>query len=300
MSVKAPVGFVGLGRIGAVMAARLAEAGYPLVVCDPDAAACRRFVERGARVADSPLQLANEVEIAFLSLPTPPVLQAVALGADGLAAGTRLRVAVDLSTTGPRVARDVGAALSASGKVLLDAPVSGGVTGAAAGTLTLMVSGPEAAVAEVTPMLELLGRQIFVMGTEAGLGQTMKLVNNMIAACCAVASFEATVFGAKEGLSAERMLDVLNVSSGRNFATLEKMPKSVLPGTFPPGFATELMLKDINLGVAEADASGARLCMAKSAQTFFQSAVGQGFAGKDYAETIKLFEEWAGAVVRAR
>lgn len=300
MSAKAPIGFVGLGRIGAVMAARLAQAGYPLVVCDTDAAACGSFEERGARVAPTPLQLANAVEIAFLSLPTPPVLQAVALGPDGLAEGTKLRVVVDLSTTGPRAAREVGAALSSSGKVLVDAPVSGGVTGAAAGTLTLMISGRDDAVAEVTPMLEQLGKQLFVMGAEPGLGQTMKLVNNMIAACCAVASFEATVFGAKEGLPAERMLDVLNVSSGRNFATLEKMPKSVLPGTFPPGFATELMLKDVNLGVAEADASGARLCMAKSAQEFFQQAVGQGFAGKDYAETIKLFEGWAGASVRSR
>ncbi|MGA0599046.1 NAD(P)-dependent oxidoreductase [Enterovirga sp. CN4-39] len=299
MSVKAPVGFVGLGRIGAVMASRLAQAGYPLVVCDVDSAACRRLEQSGARIASTPLQLANEVEVTFLSLPTPRILQEVVTGAEGLAGGSKLRVVVDLSTTGPRVAREVCAALRSSGKELIDAPVSGGVAGAAAGTLTLMVAGSNEAVTEVTPMLQQLGKQLFVMGLEPGLGQTMKLVNNMIAACCAVASFEATVFGAKEGLPANRMLEVLNVSSGRSFATLEKMPKSVLPGTFPPGFATELMLKDVNLGVTEADASGAQLRLTKAAQGFFQQAVEEGFAAKDYAETIKMFEGWAGAVVRS-
>lgn len=297
---KVALGFVGLGRIGSAMAARLLDAGHPLVVYDTSLEACERFRARGARVATGPVEIANEVEIVFLSLPTPPVLEAVALGPGGLIEGEKLRIAVDLSTTGPRVACDVGTALAASGKVLVDAPVSGGVTGAAAGTLTLMVSGRDDAVAEVTPMLEQIGRQIFVMGSEPGLGQTMKLVNNMIAACCAVASFEATVFGAKRGLDAAQMLEVLNVSSGRSFATLEKMPRSVLPGTFPSGFATELMLKDVRLGVAEAEAEGALLCVAKAAEAFFERAVEDGYAGRDYAETIRVFEEQAGAAVRSR
>ncbi len=299
MTSPTRIGFIGLGRIGGVMAERLLKAGYGLVVCDTNPEARDRFSALGAEVADTPAALADAVEIAFLSLPMPSVLQTVCLGENGLNEGGRLQVAVDLSTSGPAVVREIAEVFAQSGKTLVDAPVSGGVPGAAAGTLALMASGPSAALDRVRPMFEVLAKEIFVMGEETGLGQTMKLVNNMVLASCAVASFEATVFGVKAGLSADRMLEVINVSSGRNFATMQKMPNSVLPGTFPPGFATELMLKDVSLAVDEAEGLGARLWMGSAARAFFEHAVSQGYTSQDYSETIKILEDRAGAAVRS-
>lgn len=300
MTTQTRIGFIGLGRIGGVMAERLLTAGYGLVVCDTNQEACDRFRVLGAEVAETPAALADAVEIAFLSLPMPSVLQTVCLGENGLNEGGRLQVAVDLSTSGPAIVREIAGVFEQSGKALVDAPVSGGVTGAAAGTLALMASGAPAALDRVMPMFEVLAKDVFVMGDQAGLGQTMKLVNNMVAACCSIASFEATVFGVKAGLSADRMLEVLNVSSGRNFATMQKMPNSVLPGTFPPGFATELMLKDVSLAVDEAESSGAHLWMGTAARAFFEHAVSQGYTAQDYAETIKILESRAGAEVRSK
>ncbi|MDF1791585.1 MAG: NAD(P)-dependent oxidoreductase [Thalassobaculaceae bacterium] len=300
MTSETRIGFIGLGRIGGVMAERLLKAGYGLVVCDTNPEACDRFRAMGAEVVETPVALADTVEIAFLSLPMPSVLKTVCLGADGLNGGRKMKVAVDLSTSGPAIVREVAAIFEQSGKALVDAPVSGGVTGAAAGTLALMASGSGEALDRVKPMFDVLAKDVFIMGDEVGLGQTMKLVNNMVAACCSIASFEATVFGVKAGLSADRMLEVMNVSSGRNFATMQKMPNSVLPGTFPAGFATELMLKDVSLAVDEAETSGARLWMGTAARAFFEHAVSQGYTDQDYAETIKILESRAGVEVRSK
>jgi 3-hydroxyisobutyrate dehydrogenase len=235
----------------------------------------------------------------FTSLPTPAVYLDVLIGREGLIEGDRATIVVDLSTIGTSAATAAGDALAARSISLVDAPVSGGAHGAEHGTLTVMISGDQAAYEIVRPILTHIGPKTFYLGDRPGLAQSMKLVNNMLAAVGAVASFETLVMGHRAGLGAQDMLDVVNVSSGRNFATLEKIPRSVLSGAFPLGFSTELLLKDVSLGIAEAEKLGVPLWMTHAARDFLAFAVTQGDGQKDYSATIRHFEAWAGTTLRS-
>ena len=295
-SDMAAIGFVGLGQMGSRMAARLVDAGADVLAFDVDDDALAALARRGARAAASPADVAAEAAIILCSLPRPEIVERVVLGENGLAGGI-VEVIVDLSTTGPTKSTEIAGQLRTFGIDLVDAPVSGGVGGAEAGTLTLMVAGDPAACARVDPILRLLGTNIFMIGDEPGLGQKMKLVNNMLCAANAVVAFEALVMGVKGGLDATRMLEVINASSGRSFITTDKVPQCILPRTFPPRFATELLLKDMKLGVAEAHAVGAPLWMMESALRFIAEAIGEGDPKADYASLIRYFERRAGVEV---
>jgi len=291
------IGFVGLGQMGSRMAQRLVAAGYDVVAFDVDAAAIARLVEAGASAAKSPQALAEVCEIVLCSLPRPEVVEEVILGANGLADGRAIKLVVDLSTTGSVKLAHVAAVLASKGIALVDAPVSGGVGAAEGGTLTFMIAGEPAARAEAEPILQRLGSHLFVIGDTPGLGQKMKLINNMLCAANAVAAFEALVIGVKGGLEAETMLKVINVSSGRSFITTDKAPQCVLPRTFPPRFATELLLKDLRLGVEEARADAAPLWMMEAALEFVSTAIVEGDPTADYASLIRYFERRAGVEV---
>ena len=174
------LGFIGVGKMGAPMAGRLLDAGHTLTLFDARDAAMRPLVQRGARQAASVAAVAGEVETVLVSLPTPDIVRQVA---EALPAKVRLRTFVDLSTTGPRVARDIAALLAAKGIAAVDAPVSGGVGGAQKGSLAVMFSGPQDRRAALEPVLKVFGK-LFYLGTEPGLGQTMKLCNNLLSAAC--------------------------------------------------------------------------------------------------------------------
>ncbi len=287
------IGFIGLGNMGSRMASRLIAAGHPLVVRDLDSAAVQRLAGKGAVAAQSITEVANRVEVIFCSLPTPAAVDTVMTGQDGIIHGTAVKIVVDLSTTGTTKSVQMGKALVAHGIQLLDAPVSGGTMGAESGSLAIMASGAASAYATAEPMLKIIGKNIFYLGAEPGLGQTMKLVNNMLAAACMIASFEALVMGAKAGLDAKTMLDVLNVSTGRNGATLDKIPQCVLNRNFPMRFATELLYKDVKLGVEEAENLGAVLWVIPAAKQFLTFAVNQGDGPLDTGTMIHHFERWA-------
>lgn len=291
------IGFVGLGQMGSRMARRLVDAGLDVVVFDVDAAAVAKLVEDGASAAESPHALADLCEIVLCSLPRPDVVEHVVLGTGGLAEGRSIKLVVDLSTTGSVKLAQITAVLASNNIALLDAPVSGGIGAAEAGTLTFMIAGEPAARDRVQAILQCLGSNLFVIGDTPGLGQKMKLINNMLCAANAVAAFEALVIGVKGGLEAETMLNVINVSSGRSFITTDKVPQCVLPRTFPPRFATELLLKDVKLGVAEARLNAAPLCMMDAALDLLATAIEEGDPTADYANLIKYFERRAGVEV---
>ncbi|WP_133775255.1 NAD(P)-dependent oxidoreductase [Enterovirga rhinocerotis] len=293
------IGFIGLGAMGSRIAARLTKTEHALVVCDIDPERTAPLRALGATVAASPRDVATAADLVFTSLPTPAVYLDVLVGPGGVIEGGRARIVVDLSTIGASAAARAGEALAARSIKLIDAPVSGGAHGAEHGTLTIMVSGDKPAFETVRPVLAHIGPKTFYLGDKPGLAQSMKLVNNMLAAVGAVASFETLVMGHRAGLGAQEMLDVVNVSSGRNFATLEKIPRSVLSGAFPPGFSTELLLKDVTLGIAEAEKLGVPLWMTHAARDFLAFAVTQGDGPKDYAATIQHFEGWAGTELRS-
>jgi 3-hydroxyisobutyrate dehydrogenase len=162
-----------------------------------------------------------------------------------------------------------------------------------------MAAGDRQAFETIESLLRLLGRNVFYIGSVPGLGQSMKLVNNMLAATNALAAFETLVMGAKAGLDPQVMLDVINVSSGRNSATLDKVPQCVLSRTFPLRFATELLYKDVRLCTEEAEEAGSLLWLGQTVKQILAFAVAQGDGGKDYATIIQHFERWAGATVGA-
>src|SRR5215468_1931611 len=249
------IGFIGLGNMGFHMARRLIEAGHSLVVTDTRREAVDKLVALGARAAPSAVAVADAVETVIASLPTPDIVLAVATGPGGVIEGKRIKRFVDTSTTGAVMAQRIFEALKARGIVQIDSPVSGGVTGAAKGTLAVMASGPRADVEAVEPALKVIGR-VFFIGEQPGAGQTMKLANNFLSATAMAATSEAMVMGVKAGLDPSIMVDVINAGSGRNTATEDKFPKRVLPGTFDLGFTSGLMMKDVGLALSEAKALG--------------------------------------------
>ena len=244
------IGFIGLGNMGRPMARRLIEAGHSLVVYDTRNDATAPLVALGARLASSPQDVADRVETVMASLPEPHVVTKVATGEGGVIRGKRVKRFIDLSTTGSRVAIEIAATLAKNNIVQIDAPVSGGVAGAEKGTLAVMVSGPSAEIALVKDALAVFGK-VFVIGEKPGMGQTMKLANNVLSACNMAASCEAVVLAAKSGIDPKVAVDVMNAGSGRNSATSDKWPREMLPRTFNWGFATALMTKDVRLALAE-------------------------------------------------
>jgi 3-hydroxyisobutyrate dehydrogenase-like beta-hydroxyacid dehydrogenase len=292
------LGFIGVGRMGALMTERLLAAGHGVVVTDPSEAAVAALVQRGAARAGSAAEVASNADIVFASLPSPAVVEAVALGNDGVVQGSRAKIFVDLSTTGSRVAVRVAEGLAAKDIIAVDCPVSGGLAGAKNGTLAVMVSCPKATYETLQPILAIFGK-LFYVGDRPGAAQTLKLVNNLLAACAMAISAEGMVMGMKAGLDPRVMIDVINVSSGRNSAIQDKFPKSVLPGTFDFGFMTGLSYKDVRLCLDEAEAMGIPMVVGSAVRQML--AVTNALYGpeSDFTSIVRSVESWAGVEVRA-
>jgi 3-hydroxyisobutyrate dehydrogenase len=279
------IGFIGLGKMGRRMAARLISTDQPVVVFDSNPGAIEHLAALGAEAAASASALARRVDRVFLSLPTPDVVETVATQLlDG-----SVRIVVDLSTTGPSVARRISAAFKPARIALVDAPVSGGTTGAEQGTLTIMVSGDQRAVTDMQPWLSSLGRQ-FYLGDEPGRAQIMKVINNTLCAAANVSAFEGLVLGAKLGLDPQMMLEVINASSGRSFATEIKIPQCILDRTFPMRFTTTLLAKDVRLCIDEGERLGMPMPVSTQVHKFLQQGVEAGLGEADYAQLITLVE----------
>jgi 3-hydroxyisobutyrate dehydrogenase-like beta-hydroxyacid dehydrogenase len=289
-------GFVGLGHMGGAMARRLLAAGVPLTVYDRDISAREAFSSLGATVVADAKTVADHASIVFVCLPSPEATRDVA---NQLVAGSSLRVLVETSTVGPAAVRELALSLSNRGAATVDAPVSGGPRGAEAGTLAIMHSGQPDVVAEVLPLLRAIAGRVFHVGSEPGLAQLCKLVNNMISAAGMIAACEAMVVGVKAGLDAEMLLAAVNAGSGRNSATLDKFPASILPGTFDYGGPMGLMLKDLALYLEEARAQGVESALAPAVLGAWQEAVRRNGAEADYSMVIRHFEIDAGVQVRA-
>ncbi len=290
-------GFIGLGNMGRPMAGRLIDAGHSLVVHDVRESVVEDFVGRGAKKASSPAELASMVETIFLSLPTPPVVEAVAVGENGLISGEKVRRVVDLSTTGPQMAESISEKFQSRNVHWLDCPVSGGVGGAKAGTVAVMFSGQSADYEDLLPVLKVIGKPFYI-GDKPGLAQMMKLVNNCLSAAAMALSSEAVVMGAKAGIPPKVIIDVINAGSGRNTATLQKFPQSILPGTFDYGFATGLMHKDVSLFMQEARRMGLSLEGCQVVFDIWQKALDKLGPESDFTKIVTLMEEQAGVEVR--
>lgn len=293
------IGFIGLGNMGFPMAARLIEAGYPLTVFDTRPEIVAAAVELGAQAASSPRDVADRAETVLASLPSVQASRDVATGPDGVIEGRRVKRFVDLSTVGSRAARQIQAQLAERGIAMLDSPVSGGVAGATKGTLALMVSGPCDEFDLIEPVLTRLGTPFFV-DTKPGAGQTMKLVNNLLAATALATTCEVIVMGVKAGLDPSVMIDVINAGSGATNASRDKFPNSILPRSFDYGFATGLMVKDVRLYLEEATALGLSPEVAAAVGRLWELVMREQGPDSDFTSAIKPIEAAAGVIVDGR
>lgn len=291
------LGFIGIGKMGGPMSGRLLDAGHTLTVFDSREAALQPLVDRGARQAKSAAAVASDAETVLVSLPTPDIVKQVALGAEGIVSGSKVKNFVDLSTTGPRVAREIAAGLAAKGITAVDSPVSGGVQGAKKGTLAVMLACPQDRRALLEPVLKVFGN-LFYLGDKPGLGQTMKLANNLLSATAMAISSEAIVMGVKAGLDPRVMLDVINAGSGRNTATQDKFPRAILSRSFDYGFTNGLMYKDVKLCVEEAEAIGVPMWVGSAVRQLWSYTCSRMGAETDFTTVVRCVEEWAGVEVK--
>jgi 3-hydroxyisobutyrate dehydrogenase-like beta-hydroxyacid dehydrogenase len=290
------IGFIGVGKMGEPMAGRLIDAGYRIHVFDLRKEALAAIISKGAVVAVSPADVASKVETVLVSLPTPDIVKTVVLGAEGLAEGSRLETYVDLSTTGPSVAAEVAAALAEKGITTLDAPVSGGVTGARKGTLAVMVSGPPELCDQLRPIFEVIGRY-FHVGDKPGMGQLMKLANNMLSATAMAASAEVMVMGVKAGLDPRVMIEVINAGTGANTAIRDKFPQAIMTRRFDYGFSTGLMYKDVKLCLDAAERLHTPMWVGSAVRQLWLETNGQFGPDSDFTRIAQLIEQWAGVQV---
>jgi 3-hydroxyisobutyrate dehydrogenase-like beta-hydroxyacid dehydrogenase len=293
------LGFVGIGRMGGPIVGRLLDAGYELIICDANEDALIPLLNKGAVRANTPKDVADLAAIVLVSLPTPEVVAAVGLGDTGLVHGSAVRIVIDLSTTGPEVAKKLAGGLAQRSITALDCPVSGGVAGAAKGTLALMVAGDPDHARQVKPILDHLGKQIYV-GPEPGMAQTMKVINNLLSVTALVATSEALVMGTKAGLDPDTMVEVINAGSGRSNASEIKIPNFVLSRRFDFGFALGLSAKDIRLCMEAADTLGIPMPVAQAVRRFLDAAAEKLGYQADMTEMIRVIEEQVGIEVRGK
>jgi 2-hydroxy-3-oxopropionate reductase len=287
-------GFLGVGNMGQPMAGRLLDGGHSLTIHDINEAAMRPLLERQARRAESPRALADACETVFVSLPTLAAFRAVAFGDDGLIHGKALKLLVNTCTVGVPFVREVEQAMNARGITVVDCPISGGPPGARAGTLSVMVSGDPAAIARIRPMITLWGRTLTVAGDKAGAAQVLKLTNNILSAVALAATAEAFVMGAKGGLDPEVMVAAINAGSGRNSATESKFPLAVLNRQFNFGAEMHILMKDIDLAIAQGEALGVPMWVCQAARLVFKHAMFQGAAKDDLTTIVQHIERDAG------
>jgi 3-hydroxyisobutyrate dehydrogenase len=286
------VGFVGLGNMGRPMSRNLAAAGFGLVVRDIDLERQAEIAaELGCAAAGAPAGLSG-CETVVTMLPTGRDVRSVMLEWEGglalaLRPGT---VVVDMSSSDPTGTRELGAALAEHDVALVDAPVSGGVPRAEAGTLAIMVGGDdEGAIEKVRPLFETMGEHVFRTGP-LGSGHAMKALNNFIAAACYTAAAEAVLIAARFGLDPAVLVDVLNASTGRSFNTEVNFPRNVLPRTFASGFALGLLAKDVGIASDLADAVRVDAPLSRLIAALWREAAEAEGPLRDHTEAIKHWE----------
>jgi len=246
------VGWIGLGQMGHRMARHVVDAGYPLIVAD---VASTDLAPAGAKIAASNLDVGKQADIVILSVPDGAASLAVCQDLIAAKPGT-VDLVIDSSTIGIKAAREAHRRLEAEGIAYIDAPVSGGIAGAEAASLSVILGCDPALIDRVSPLLSCIGGHLFHVGTEPGMGQAVKLLNNFLSATAMAATSEAMAFGTAAGLDMQTILDVVNRSTGENTASRDKFPARVVTGGYDAGFAAAMMAKDVRLYREEVKEAG--------------------------------------------
>ena len=288
------IGFIGLGNMGGPMAANLVKAGHEVAAFDMSGAAVEKAVAAGARSRASAVDTAREAEVVVTMLPAGQHVRQIYLGDGGILKQAKAETLfIDSSTIDVQTARDVHAAAKLTGVDFLDAPVSGGVGGAAAGTLTFMVGGDEVAFGRAKPILEKMGKNIFHAGG-AGNGQAAKICNNMLLAISMIGTCEAFVLAEKLGLDHETLFKISSTASGQCWSLTSYCPVPGPVATSPAnrnyqaGFTGSMMLKDLKLAQNAAQASGAATPLGAQATALYSMFEAAGAGGRDFSGIIQM------------
>lgn len=292
------VGFVGLGVMGAPMAANILKHGHELTVFDLSQQAVDRLVKAGAKAAKTPREVGAASDFVVTMLPEPQHVEQAVLGAEGIAAGLKAGgIVIEMSTIDPATSRRVGDALRAQGKDLVDSPVGKTSEHAVTGTLTLMVGGLQAAIDKAMPVLKCMGTDTYFCGGP-GTGHAMKMTNNLLATTIMCANTEALAIGVKNGLTLELMQEVMRTTMAWNQQLAVAMPKKAFLGDDSPGFAIRLACKDVRLACEAAEGMGFTAHVGRGAQATMDNAIGMGLGDRDTAALMFIREKALGIEVR--
>ena len=296
METKTTVGFIGLGNMGKPMAENVLKAGYPLVVYNRTASKAASLQAAGARVAASPAEAAKGADVTITMVSDPAALEAVVLGPNGVLAGARRgSTLVDMSTVSPAAIAKIAAAAQERGVRLLESPVTGGVSAAAGGSLTLMVGGDADLLERLRPLLSTMATKIVHLGP-LGAGSNMKLATQVLGAAIVVGLAEVMAFGVKAGLDPAAMLEVLSERS----RLVASRTKPILTGDFRPQFSTQLAHKDVTLALEAARGVGAPMFLGAAVREVLTAGMAKGLGDQDYASIVTLFEGLTGVSCRAK
>ena len=290
------VGFIGVGNMGNPMAYNVLKAPFAMTVFDMSEKAMENLVQAGARAAKSAKEVVQSAEIVLTSLPASPDVEAVYLEPGGLVDSAKPgTILIDLSSVLPSTPRKIEPRAKAKGLFFLEAPVSGGVSGARAGTLAIMVGGDAEPLARAKPVLSAMGPNIFHVGP-VGAGNTVKAINNMMACVNSCAMMEGLALGVKAGLDPMTIYDVVKASSGGSKA-LERIPKAIVPRDFEPGFKVQLMNKDLETFSTIAKELHVPVSFANVAQRYQQAALAAGLGEQDTTVVMTIIERLAAVKV---
>ncbi|AJA46385.1 2-(hydroxymethyl)glutarate dehydrogenase [Clostridium pasteurianum DSM 525 = ATCC 6013] len=286
------IGFIGLGVMGKNMANNILKKGYELKVYDLSENVVKEFKEKGALVGESPAEVAKGADIVMTSLPNSEIVKSVILGEKGIlesaSAGT---VIIDLSSITPKTIQHIAKEAEKKGVEVIDAPVSGGSTGAEKGTLTIMAGGKEEVFNDVKKVLKSIGEKIYYVGS-VGAGDTVKLVNNLLLGANMAAVSEALTLGMKAGLDTDILFEIISKSSGNSYALTSKYERFIKEKNFKPGFMIDLQYKDLQLAVDTAKDLKMPLIIGNLTQQMYQMARSEGMGKEDISAMMKLYEKW--------
>lgn len=298
------LGFIGIGVMGRPMTLNLLKAGHSVTIYarNPEKAEVQEVIQAGAKLAPSPRAVAIASEIVITMVPNSPQVEEVVTGPQGLLEGARKGlIIVDMSTIAPSVSRQMAEAAEARGVHFLDAPVSGGSQGAINGTLSIMVGGEQETFEQVRPIFEAMGKKesIFYVGNH-GSGEVVKLINNLLAANIAAAIAETFVLGVKAGGDVDTIAKIVGASTGASWQLANQFPLRAFNGSFKPGFMTDLMHKDIGLGLDLAAELQSPLPLSGLTRQMYEMARAAGYGKDDYTSILKVLEKEAGVEVRSK
>jgi 3-hydroxyisobutyrate dehydrogenase-like beta-hydroxyacid dehydrogenase len=284
------VGFIGVGNMGGPMCRNIIKrSNHQVTVFDLNAAALKTCTDLGATPAKSVAEVTKGADVVMTSLPMPRDVEAVTLGDNGiLATINKGQTYIDLSTNAPSMVKKIGAAMAAKGIAMLDAPVSGGTTGAEAATIAIMVGGDKKVFDDALPVLQSFSANVIHMGA-LGSGTVAKLVNNMLAFCNAAAAAEGLMLGTAAGLDPKKLIQVVSNSSGNSNA-LKNLSERALSGDFKASFALDLAYKDLHLALELGDELGVPLQQGASTHNLQRLARGMGLGSSDSSSILRVYE----------